>query len=106
MVKSKRNFGDYLKSDDVKGRRLHTRLESGTNFLRIESGRREGLNTEERKCWFGCNATEDEEHFLLHCFMYDDLIEQVKESGRKEDGNTMDRDLPWPHSQIIKREST
>ena len=90
LVKTKLAFEDYLKSDDLKGRRLLTRLRSGSNFLRIETGRREGLSSDERKCWFGCNATEDEKHFLLHCNMYDDLREQVGSSGNEADDNVMD----------------
>ena len=78
LVKTKLTFEEYLKTDDVKGRRLLTRLRSGTNFLRIETGRREGLISEERKCWFGCDATEDERHFLMECHMYEDLREDFR----------------------------
>ena len=53
------------------------KLRSGTNCLRIETGRREGLTSAERKCWFGCNSTEDEAHFLLDCGMYNDIREEV-----------------------------
>ena len=78
LVKTKLTFEEYLKTDDVKGRRLLTRLRSGTNFLRIETGRREGLNSGERNCWFGCDATEDERHFLMECHMYEDLREDFR----------------------------
>ena len=90
LIKTKLTFEDYLRSDDTKGRKLMTRLRSGTNFLRIETGRREGLRSEERKCWFGCNETEDEKHFLMKCHLYDDLREQVGNSDREADDNDMD----------------
>lgn len=55
-----------------------TKLRSGTNFLRIETGRREGLPSGERMCWFGCDATEDEKHFLMDCRMYEDLRKELR----------------------------
>ena len=78
-VKKERKFEEYLQSDDRKGRRLLAKLRSGTNFLRIETGRRKGLNREERVCWFGCNSVENERHFLLECQLYDDIREVVRD---------------------------
>ena len=78
MVKTKLEFEEYLKTDDVKGRKLMTRLRSGTNFLRIETGRREGLPSGERMCWFGCGVTEDEKHFLTECHLYEDLRKEIR----------------------------
>ena len=63
----------YLNSEDAGGRKLLARLMSGTNELRIETGRYEDMEIEDRKCWFGCNAIEDEEHFLMGCRMYEDI---------------------------------
>ena len=68
---------DYLESEDIRGRKLMAKLRSGTNCLRIETGRREGLTSAERLCWFGCNSTEDEAHFLLDCPIYNDIREEV-----------------------------
>jgi hypothetical protein len=62
-----------LKIEDEEGRRQIARIRSGTNNLRFETGRHEGLEREIRKCWFGGNEMEDEEHFLLKCKMYIDL---------------------------------
>ena len=76
-VKKKLIFEDYLKSNDEKGRRLLAKIRSGTNFLRIEKGRREGLQLDDRKCWFGCGVVEDEKRFLLECKMYNDLREEL-----------------------------
>ena len=56
------------------------RIRSGTNDLRIETGRHEGLDREVRKCWFGCGEVEDEEHFLMKCKMYGDLRSDFIES--------------------------
>ena len=90
LIKTKLTFEDYLRSDDTKGRKLMTRLRSGTNFLRIETGRREGLCSEERKCWFCCNEMEDENHFLMKCHLYDDLREQVGNCANEADDNDKD----------------
>ena len=65
----------------------------GSNFLMIETGRKEGMSSYERKYWFGCNATEDEKHFLLHCNMYENLREQVGNSARVEDGNATELEM-------------
>ena len=42
----------YLVSENVKGRRKMTRFRGGTNRLRIEMGRHEGLEVRERVCEF------------------------------------------------------
>ena len=72
-IKTKLNSEEYLKIDDEEGRKQMARIRSGTNDLRIETGRHEGLDRDVRKCWFGCEEVEDEEHFLMKCKMYDDL---------------------------------
>ena len=81
---------EYLESEDSKGRRLMARLRSGTNNLRIETGRRNGLTREERRCWFGCDYIEDEEHFLQKCWLYDDIrndwVNEVGERALKQEG--------------------
>merc|ERR1711920_90184 len=72
-IKTELNSEEYLKIDDEEGRKQMARIRSGTNDLRIETGRHEGLNREVSKCWFGCGEVKDEEHFLMKCKMYDDL---------------------------------
>merc|ERR1712083_490017 len=72
-IRTKLNSEAYLKIDDEEGRKQMARIRSGTNDLRIETGRHEGLDREERKWWFGCGEVEDEEHFLMKCKMYNDL---------------------------------
>lgn len=65
-----------------------TRFRSGTNELRIETGRYEGgitIARENRKCWFGCDAIEDEVHVILDCDMYDDFRSDLKKSLKIKD---------------------
>ena len=78
-------FEKYLENKDIQGRKLMAKLRSGTNNIRIETGRREGLNSADRKCWFGCDSTEEEAHFLLDCWIYNDIREvMIAEVGKKE----------------------
>ena len=72
-IKTELRSEEYLKIDDEEGRKQMARIRSGTNDLIIETGRHEGLDRDVRKCWFGCDEVEDEEHFLMKCKMYDDL---------------------------------
>merc|ERR1712083_819348 len=69
----------YLSSKHVEGRRMLARIRSGTNKLRIETGRHTGL-------------AEDEKHFLLECKMYDDfrkhLVRRIGEE--KYEGRAME----------------
>jgi hypothetical protein len=81
-IKTKLISEEYLKMEDEEGRKQMARIRSGTNDLRIETGRHEGLERNARKCWFGCDETEDEEHFLMKCKMYADLRrETIKSIG-------------------------
>ena len=85
LVKTKLQFEEYLNNDDQKGRRILARLRSGTNSLRIETGRWEGLRRGRRLCWFGCREMEDETHFFLHCKLCDDLRENfIDKVGEEE----------------------
>ena len=77
-VKDKLEHEVYLNTCDKKGRRAMARLRSGTNSLRIETGRHEGLERKDRVCRFGCKVVEDEKHFLLECKMYKDYREELK----------------------------
>ena len=52
-------FERYLESEKAEGRRELTRFGGGTNRLRIEIGRREGLEVEDRVCQFCCSGVED-----------------------------------------------
>merc|ERR1712081_11278 len=87
LVKNELKLEGYLENKDKKGRREMARMRSGTNVLRIETGRQlvQKEKLEERRCWFGCDAVEDEKHFLLNCTMYDDIIKvTVEELGRSK----------------------
>ena len=65
-IKTELRSEEYLKIDDEEGRKQMARIRSGTNDLRIKTGRHEGLDRDVRKCWFGCDEVEDEEHFLMN----------------------------------------
>ena len=84
-VKNKLQFEEYLNNDDQEGRRILARIRSGTNCLRIETGRWEGLRREQRICWFGCPEIEDEYHFLIKCNLYSDLRQELKENIGEEE---------------------
>ena len=77
LVKKKLEYENYLDIEDEAGRKALARLRSGTNELRIETGRHEGLERRDRICWFGCEEVEDEQHFLKECWMYEDLREEA-----------------------------
>ena len=79
-VKTKLIWEEYLKIDDEKGRKEMAKIRSGTNELRIETGRYEDLREEERQCWFGCDEIEDEEHFLMKCSMYEDIRRRTRDA--------------------------
>ena len=70
---------DYLKSDDSIGRRMLARIRSGTNNLRIETGRyeRPKLAEEYRLCRVYKTETESEEHFLMRCTAYEEIRKEL-----------------------------
>jgi hypothetical protein len=80
-IKSKLRVEAYLLSEkDPLGRYWVTRIRSGTNPLRIESGRRkrpvEPVGERIcRECKLG--EIEDEKHFILKCSKYDDYREEL-----------------------------
>ena len=64
-------FEDYLQDEWVQGRRILCQLRGGTLSLRIEEGRWEGLEREERICrTCGSKEVEDEQHFIEDCKFY------------------------------------
>ena len=69
----------YLKNEDAIGRRMLARIRSGTNNLRIETGRyeRPKLPEEYRICQVCMEGTENEEHFLFHCKAYSKIREDL-----------------------------
>src|SRR5690606_37517769 len=71
-IKSKLRMEPYLNYKNRLARYLTTRLRSGTNFLRVETGRYEQESVEERLCGL-CNMIEDEKQFLLDCELYDNI---------------------------------
>ena len=62
------------------GRKILTRLRCGSNDLRIDTGRWDGLTVDERLCVLcGSVEVETEQHFLLECDHYkDDRIQLWK----------------------------
>jgi len=87
-IKRKLRFAPYLNFKSRQCRRFLTQLRSGSNFLRIEKGRYQGEEIEERVCKY-CNKVEDEEHFLLDCELYKDIrqttFKSLKVSDQKRD---------------------
>src|SRR5688572_22659934 len=71
-VKKKLEVEPYLKFKSRLARASIARLRGGSNFLRIETGRYEKVDREERTCpW--CEEIEDERHFLLECDLYNGI---------------------------------
>ena len=70
-VKSTLKFEDYLQDEWIQGRRILCQLRGGTLSLRVETGRREGLEREERRCKL-CESkeVEDVQHFIEDCIFY------------------------------------
>ena len=70
----KQNIGreDYLlKLRNPKVRGILTKFRLSNHKLRIESGRNEGLRSEERMCQICFEGVEDEIHFLVKCKQYE-----------------------------------
>ena len=82
LVKQSLVREEYLKSSNIEGRRQMVRFRGGTNTLRIETGRWEGLQREERICLQCLQGVEDERHVLLHCNLYSDLRAKLFEDSR------------------------
>ena len=80
---------EYLKNEDAIGRRMLARIRSGTNNLRIETGRYERpRQTEEyRICKVCMEETETEEHFLNRCIAYEDIRKELIRDLDKEEGD-------------------
>lgn len=53
-------------------RSAFSKFRCGVAPLKIETGRYERKNLDERVC-FNCNILEDEKHVLLNCPLYEDL---------------------------------
>lgn len=71
--KSVLKLESYLKNEDAIGRMMIARIISGTNNLRIETGRYNNMKVEHRICRLCNSAVEDEEHFLNECKIYEDI---------------------------------
>ena len=54
-------------------RSSYSKFRCGVAPIRIETGRYERLALENRRCFNCVNHTENEEHVLLHCPLYEDL---------------------------------
>ena len=77
---------DYLKCEDSLGRRMLARIRSGTNNLRIETGRyeRPKLAEEYRICRVCKTEAESEEHFLMRCTAYEEIRKELIPEFDKE----------------------
>ena len=87
---------DYLDMDiTFAQRKALTSMRSGTHVLRIESGRWEKEEYNERLCKLCNNSVENEQHFFLSCYVLDrirdSLVSKIK-SDCGVDINIMDKD--------------
>ena len=77
--KKKLEVSAYLQVEDLEGRRRLARLRSGTNCLRVSTGRWEGRPAEKRMCLVCWKEVEDEEHYLMKCIRYKKEREETQE---------------------------
>ena len=85
QFKKKLRQEEYLANEDGIGRRMLARIRSGTNNLRIETGRHEKREVKDRICQVCGTGTEDENHFLNVCSTYNDIRSETKISIGIED---------------------
>ena len=92
----------YLGHENFWNRRLFTMLRSGTNSLRIETGRWKKEPLDKRVCdiCLSQNQVEDEMHFLLDCVVYNAARERMydeifRATGHKLDVRLMKVDRTW-----------
>ena len=83
-VKTELETEEYIEEGTAQERRVMVMMRGGTNDLRIETGRYEKLEKDERKCIF-CESgeVEDETHFLCRCEAWREERELVLEKVRK-----------------------
>ena len=74
----------YIKTSMLHSRRSAlAKFRCGVAPIRLETGRYEGLNVEDRLCQYCENAVECESHVLLDCVLYDDLRYFMFEGARR-----------------------
>ena len=79
-------FEEYLTNEDQKGMKLLAKLRSGTNSLRIETGRYDGRQISDRICKTCWGDLEDEIHNLMECKTYTDIRREcLEELNMKKD---------------------
>lgn len=100
--KKKLEFESYLLSEKDKfGRYLLTGLRSGTNKLRIETGRwKRPIEKEHERLCLQCHngEIEDERHFLLRCSRFQDLRKEMFDNIRLKTGldlDTKSQEIQW-----------
>lgn len=100
--KKKLELESYLLSEQDKfGRYLLTSLRSGTNKLRIETGRwKRPIEKEHERLCLQCHngEVEDEKHFLLRCSRFQDLRKEMFENIRLKTGldlGTKSQEIQW-----------
>jgi hypothetical protein len=90
LLKKELLLEPYLESStNTAGRKLMSVIRTGTNSLRIETGRHwdPKLPEERRTCWCCGIAVEDEEHFVVQCAEYAEERAQLFESiGKVTEG--------------------
>lgn len=94
----------YLKEGTAQQRRVMVMIRGGTNDLRIETGRYEKLEKEERICIF-CDSgeVEDESHFLCRCAAWKEERELVLREVRKQGVRMKDEEVMFLSGQALER---
>ena len=89
-IKNELELELYLSSStNTAGRKIMSAIRTGSNVLRIETGRywNPMIPVEERICWCCGEAVEDEKHFVIHCREYDEeRSEMFQAISRVTDG--------------------
>ena len=81
-------------------------LRTGTLQLRIETGRYQGLQLEERICVVcGSGEVESECHFLFHCILYVNLREDLNSKVILNDPDYLEADVPKKLKILMKKKN-
>jgi len=99
--------GSTRRVERLIGRKVLKRLRCGSNDLRIDTGRWDGLTVDERLCRLcGTGDVESEKHFLIDCNYYQDertrlwesLDRLVNEDDEDDDESTTGHSVSSPFS--------
>ena len=103
-MKTELELEKYLKEGTAQQRRVMVMMRGGTNDLRIETGRYEKLEKDERVCIF-CDSgeVEDETHFLCRCDAWKKEREMVLREVRKRGVRMKVEEVMFLSGQAMER---